>query len=290
MALAERDILENRELRQKLMDRLDVLDKVKELVFLPNTELMTVKQVADYYEVGEEVIRQIIVRNRKELSQNGMVELSYNDILSKFGSDRMSRPMIRQFGINTGKNNVFTRRAVLNVGMLLRDSEVAKRVRTYLLDVEEHAPIEVKTKELDEETTLLVNVIKAQTREEFAVAMHEYRQYMLRYKQQAERLAKENNALAKGILTWDARQAINKMMRRFAIQVCYGNFGMAWGKLYDEMLYKHHICVRSRLNNAHGRATIFDVLNEDELRLAVKSVVALCKQNNVDISDILFQA
>ncbi|MET8681169.1 hypothetical protein ABZW18_27235 [Streptomyces sp. NPDC004647] len=31
---------------------------------------------------------------------------------------------------------LFTRRAVLNVAMLLRDSEVARRVRTYLLDVE----------------------------------------------------------------------------------------------------------------------------------------------------------
>ncbi|MCM2578555.1 hypothetical protein [Streptomyces meridianus] len=32
---------------------------------------------------------------------------------------------------------LFTRRAVLNVAMLLRDSDVARRVRTYLLDVEE---------------------------------------------------------------------------------------------------------------------------------------------------------
>lgn len=284
MALAEKDILGNRELRQKLMDRLDVLDKVKELVFLPNTELMTVKQVADYYEVGEEAIRTLYFRNKEELESNGAMTLTGTE-LQKLKTKLQNAILSKNIKALT----VFTRRAVLNVGMLLRDSEVAKRVRTYLLDVEEHAPIEVKTKELDEETTLLVNVIKAQTREEFAVAMHEYRQYMLRYKQQAERLAKENNALAKGILTWDARQAINKMMRRFAIQVCYGNFGMAWGKLYDEMLYKHHICVRSRLNNAHERATIFDVLNEDELRLAVKSVVALCKQNNVDISDILFQ-
>lgn len=285
MALAEKDILENRELRQKLMDRLDVLDKVKELVFLPNTELMTVKQVADYYEVSESVIRMVYFRNKEELEANGAITLVGRE-LQELKSKLQNVVLLKQAKALT----VFNRRAVLNVGMLLRDSEVAKRIRTYLLDVEEHAPVEVKTKELDEETTLLVNVIQAQTREEFAMAMHEYRQYMLRYKQQAEQLAKENATLVKGILTWDARQAINKMMRRFAIQVCYGNFGMAWGKLYDEMLYKHHICVRSRLNNAHERATIFDVLNKDELRLAVKSVVALCKQNNVDISDILFQA
>ncbi len=284
MALAEKDILENRELRQKLMNRLDVLDKVKELVFLPNTELMTVKQVADYYEVGEAVIRMVYFRNKEELEANGAMTLVGRE-LQELKSKLQNVVLLKQVKALT----VFTRRAVLNVGMLLRDSEVAKRVRTYLLDVEEHAPIEVKTKELEEETRLLVNVIQAQNREEFATAMYEYRQYMLRYKQQAEQLVKENAALAKGVLTVEARPAINKMMRRFATRVCNGNFAVAWGKLYDEMLYKHHICVRSRLNNAPPRATIFEVLNADELKLAVKSVVALCRQNNVDISDILFQ-
>ena len=33
---------------------------------------------------------------------------------------------------------ILTRRAVLNVAMLLRDSDVARRVRGYLLDAEEH--------------------------------------------------------------------------------------------------------------------------------------------------------
>lgn len=36
-----------------------------------------------------------------------------------------------------GSQAVFSRRAVLNVAMLLRDSVVARQVRTYLLDVEQ---------------------------------------------------------------------------------------------------------------------------------------------------------
>lgn len=35
---------------------------------------------------------------------------------------------------------IFSRRAVLNVGMLLRDSQVARALRTYLLNVEQLAP------------------------------------------------------------------------------------------------------------------------------------------------------
>ncbi|MCX4549485.1 hypothetical protein OG204_19535 [Streptomyces sp. NBC_01387] len=35
---------------------------------------------------------------------------------------------------------LYTRRTVLNIAMLLRDSEVARRVRTYLLDAEESRP------------------------------------------------------------------------------------------------------------------------------------------------------
>lgn len=65
--------------------------------------------------------------------------------------------------IDTGSNKgilLFTRRAILRVGMLLRDSEVAKEVRTYLLNVEhdtqEKMPeiIDDITEEINEEQSV----------------------------------------------------------------------------------------------------------------------------------------
>jgi ORF6N domain len=67
--------IEDKRLREKYMDKLEVLDKAKKIVTLPNTELMTTKMVAEWYEVSEDVIRQLYVRNKDELTENGAVTL-----------------------------------------------------------------------------------------------------------------------------------------------------------------------------------------------------------------------
>ncbi|WP_051588562.1 hypothetical protein [Bacillus sp. UNC437CL72CviS29] len=48
-------------------------------------------------------------------------------------------------------NALFPKRAILRVGMLLRDSEVAKEVRNQLLNIEENTSTEIKTYEIDNE-------------------------------------------------------------------------------------------------------------------------------------------
>lgn len=58
----------------------------------------------------------------------------------------------------------FSKRAVLRFGMLLRDSEVAKEVRTQLLNVKEEAEKvapQILTKAIDNEKELLNNVALA---------------------------------------------------------------------------------------------------------------------------------
>lgn len=52
-------------------------------------------------------------------------------------------------------NGLFPKRAILRVGMLLRDSEVAKEVRTQLLNIEEKAPEVIKKAEVDTELSLI---------------------------------------------------------------------------------------------------------------------------------------
>lgn len=127
-------LLESKSMRNSVLDRTDVLDKVKALSLLPDGMHVTTALVAAYFEVTVEVVRQLTRRHREELNANGMVVLRGAD-LRKFESDNMS--------LSTGSYpqarrslTIYSRRAVLNVAMLLRDSDIARQVRTYLLDME----------------------------------------------------------------------------------------------------------------------------------------------------------
>ncbi|MFI6058613.1 restriction endonuclease [Streptomyces sp. NPDC051286] len=124
----EAALLESRSLRDGVVDRTHVIDKVKTLSLLPDGMHVTTAMVAAYFEVTETVIRAMVFDHREELESNGYrvltgSELSYFKQLSGIQS-------------RTASLALFPRRAVLNVAMLLRDSEVARQVRTYLLDVE----------------------------------------------------------------------------------------------------------------------------------------------------------
>lgn len=135
----ETALIESRALRDSVVGRTEVLDKVKALALLPDGLHVTTQGVADYFEVGERVVNKLIQRHRDELADNGFVVLRGAD-LERFKGDNLS---LYQGGQSESypqaRSNLalFTRRAVLNVAMLLRDSDVARQVRRYLLDAEE---------------------------------------------------------------------------------------------------------------------------------------------------------
>ena len=61
----------------------------------------------------------------------------------------------------------FSKRAILNVGMLLRDSDVAKEIRSRLLDIAHDSETEsgsIKTiiTEIDEERSLMLERVEAE--------------------------------------------------------------------------------------------------------------------------------
>lgn len=121
------ELLINRQLRNDLItdERLGVLDKVKELNCLSNTMLSTVEQVANYYEVGNEAIQSLIKDNREELISNGFRLYKRSEILKITNDTDLNIP-------NRGIN-LFNKKSVLYIAMLLTESEVAKKVREELL-------------------------------------------------------------------------------------------------------------------------------------------------------------
>lgn len=142
--VTEAALVESRAVRAATLDRVDALDKVKALALLPDNLHVTTEMVASYYEVDLEVIKAMIRRHRDELVAAGMQVLR-GEALVEF-ERYFEYPSIDLAGPGGAKGRggrralaLFDRRAVLNVGQMLRDSDIAKRVRSYLLDVEERA-------------------------------------------------------------------------------------------------------------------------------------------------------
>ncbi|MEU5390493.1 restriction endonuclease [Streptomyces tibetensis] len=121
-------LLESQTLRGSVLDRTDVLDKVKALSLLPDGMHVTTAMVASYFSVTVEVIRALVHDHRVELEASGYRVLT--------GAELSDFKQLSGIQSRTRSLALFPRRAVLNIAMLLRDSEVARQVRVYLLDME----------------------------------------------------------------------------------------------------------------------------------------------------------
>ncbi|MNW51880.1 hypothetical protein D3C74_293760 [compost metagenome] len=124
-------LLESVSLRETYVDRTNVLDKVKKLVMLPGDVNASIEQVSSYYGVGDEAIRSCIKDNREELESDGLRVIT--------GDELKSLKDLGVIGKNTSSFTVIPRRAILRIGMLLRESVIARAVRVYLLNTEETA-------------------------------------------------------------------------------------------------------------------------------------------------------
>ncbi|WP_016906076.1 hypothetical protein [Streptomyces xiaopingdaonensis] len=135
-------LTESRSARSAVAHRVEVLDRVKALALSPDGVRASTRDVAAFFEVEVKVVEKLVERHRKELQESGMAVVVGGD-LRKYQTDNVSVCSEGEVGYPQGgypqrrkSLMVFTRRAVLNVGMLLRDSEVARRVRRYLLEAE----------------------------------------------------------------------------------------------------------------------------------------------------------
>ncbi|MEU6535593.1 restriction endonuclease [Streptomyces sp. NPDC047000] len=127
-------LLESKTLRDSVLDRTHVLDKVKALSLLPDGMHVTTAMVAAYFEVTADTVRQVKARHHDELTHNGMMTLQGSE-LARFKRDILSR-YPGSYPQPRSSLTLYSRRAVLNIAMLLRDSTVAQEVRVYLLDME----------------------------------------------------------------------------------------------------------------------------------------------------------
>ena len=104
-------------------------------------------------------------------------------------------------------------------------------------------------------------------------------------------LTTTNEVLTTDILSWADRPLINALVRRYAGYACDGSFASAWIEFKKELLYKYSININSRITayiNKNGKKPhTLDVITDDEVLSALKTIVSLCENKNIDISDLL---
>ena len=104
-------------------------------------------------------------------------------------------------------------------------------------------------------------------------------------------LTAENDLLTQKTLEWADRPIINSLVRAYAHSIG-DDYATTWREFKKELLYRYGINLNSRktahLNNG-GKKTkkTLDFINNDELSQAISTAVAMCRNNNVDISDIM---
>ncbi|WP_413862027.1 hypothetical protein [Methanobrevibacter sp. UBA417] len=235
------------------------MDRVGELLLLPNTEYATTEQIANYYGVDMSVIRMQISSNREEIMSDGVKNLSGKDTKKFLVSKNILLTNYRGYFETNGQrfsnrnNLLFPKRAILRIGMLLRDSEVAKEVRTRLLDVvqdtEESSPeiVQNVVNEISEEKQLMLDRVEAEMSGNYdEVCVVNAKLFALKNKRIKE-LEKENEEISTHALTIiESKDVINRIVRTIAVKEYNGMFNKAFGELYAKMNYILGINIKSR--------------------------------------------
>lgn len=282
--MKENEILENKNIREGLLSNIVALEKVKKLILLGNSEYATIQQVADYFEVDFKAIETLINRNKNELKENGFGLKKRKDILNIL--DEGLETKVPNRGMN-----LFSKRAILNVAMLLRDSTVAKEVRRFLLNITQDA-LEGKENikeniilELTEEQKLnlelgeaiasgdMMRVIEANTK------MNNFKNKRIK------ELEEKNEILITHSLTIeDSRKVINAIIRAIS-QKTGEPYGKCWGRFYKLLNYKLGININGRKKTS--KQTKLDLLTDEEMFKAEEQARAWGEENNIDVIKIL---
>lgn len=91
----------------------------------------TKKMVADFYGVEERTIERYLETHSDELRHNGYI-LCKGKLLKEF---KLRFAPVINIGSKTTQLGLFNFRSFLNIGMLLTDSEQAKKMRSFILDI-----------------------------------------------------------------------------------------------------------------------------------------------------------
>lgn len=293
--ITSESMVDNHDLRNELIARTEVLDKVKKLLLIPEMNCMTIRQVADYYEVDVDTINRCCQRNRTEIVGDGVANKTpkvFKDLLNEQDVQLVQNRtnLVIQIDDNTRLEipnrgiKCFSKRAVLRIGMLLRDSKIAQEVRTQLLNIVEHTAEEkpeLLTQDIDDEEKLQAAIGKAFATGdimEFATAAQAYTAFQRRH---IDRIEASNKLLTAEVLHISDRKMFNRVMRKFA-STLHISFGVAFSMLYKQLSYRYGIDLKKR---GDRKTPYIQYIKDDEWDKVQKVIVAILEKYNVNVKE-----
>lgn len=294
MSTTTQNELMTREMRDSLAARTDVLEKVKHLLLLPGIEMMTSKQVAEYFEVDLSVVKMTYANNKDEIDGDGTVMCKLADFESKnFLPSKNGRRGTTLFRSEDGTVTIeipncgvrcFSARAILRIAMLLRDSEVAKEVRTQLLNVVEKVEPEQRVVEINNELDLGRAIGDAYSKGDMNALLSACMSYNTYLNRHIDALESENDLLAQGIGKWGFSKILNAMIRAYGSYAMGGNFQLAWNTFFKELYSVYGIGLKMR--DPKG-PTIISRLRLEEEPMALKVATAMCLRKNINLESVI---
>ena len=297
MAIDEINLISEKSIRDNMINRTDVLDKIGDLLLLPNTEYATTEQVANYYEVDTDTINYHYNSFRDELTSDGVKVLNGIEtkgfLVTEGASVTNCKGYFKVAGekFSYNKNTLFPKRAILRIGMLLRDSEVAKEIRTRLLDIihdtEKANPEIIKNvvTEIDEEKNLMFQRIEAEMNGNFdEVCVVNAKLFALKNKRIQELETDVKNITTNALTITESKSVINRIVRTIAIKKYNGMFGNAWKDFYSKLNYQLGINIKAR---GKTKGSYLNSLNESEILETEKIVRSWALNVGLDIEQLL---
>ncbi|WP_107571927.1 hypothetical protein [Clostridioides difficile] len=271
-------LIENKELRDRNIDRVDVLEHVKEILTLANTDFSTVELVSEYYEVDKHTVEVLIQRNREELKLDGLKLYRKSNIAEILANSENAHSV--SFKIPSRGLILIPKRAILRIGMLLRDSEVAKEVRTRLLDIVHDA---------EEQTEIVIEEIRTEQniKEDMLEAIISGDHNKLSVLQteliglKNKRISHLEDVITNSVTITESKAIINKCVRTIAVKKFNCMFGKAWDEFYRFINYKLGINVRNRKGKGLAR------FSDEEILKMEKIAKSWLEENDIDFKLVI---
>lgn len=286
-----------KEERDQYIGRVDVLEKVKELNTLAGTEYMTTQQVADFYEAGRSTVNQVYVRFADELESDGVFKASAKELEKVLCLDKLSKRKkpggieVEGEFLSYNTNNLFPKRAVLRVGMLLRDSEVAREVRSLLLNVYhdvEQGKTDIKeniNRELAEEQIYYLELGEAVMSGDLeSVLLTSTKLMDLKNKRIGELEEQNRNIIETATTITGSKKIINALIRNIAVQRFNNNFPQAYTEFYRLVNYKLGVNIKKR-DDAGG--SYLNRFTEEELKEVEKIARSWTESEGMNVREVL---
>jgi hypothetical protein len=251
----EQALVESKTLRDEALNtcNVDFLDKIKAVQYLTSDMILSVEQIANYYEVSKKSVETIITRNRDEFEDDGMKVL-VGDELRQFKLE-VNSPSNEGELIDkrVGSFTILTKRSLLRVGMIMTNCAMASKIRNYLLNLEEISTQEQKIWAIKREagkierkrmTTAISNYLPESEHKRFAYPNYTNMIYRILFKMDAkhlriERNVKDNDALRdsfKGIELEQVAEAETIVTALIALGFGYDYIKEQLEKKYIKML------------------------------------------------------